>query len=40
MRTTSPVPSGALSVPFSVGVVSSVVVPLPKLPCTVPASSA
>ncbi len=39
MRTASPVPSAALSVPVSVGVVSSVLVPLPKLPCSVPTSS-
>ncbi len=39
MRITSPAPRGALSVPVSVGVVSSVVVPLPKVPCTMPTLS-
>jgi hypothetical protein len=42
MRTVSPVPSAALSVPVSVGVVSSVLpplLPLVKLPCSVPTLS-
>ncbi len=39
MRTVSPAASAALSVPLSVGVVSSVVLPLGRLPCTVPTSS-
>jgi hypothetical protein len=39
MRTVSVAPMAAPSVPLSTGVVSSVVVPLAKLPCTMPVSS-
>ena len=39
-RTVSPVASAALSVPLTPGDVSSVVLPVGKVPCTMPTSSA